>query len=138
MRGRACRLGARRRSRQWEAQCQVAQAELRTAQQQWKRQQGLFGQGYISRSELEIAQLTVERARANEVTQNEELRLAREGAHPEAIKEAEQQAEAARQALHAGDAQPEVVAERKAELTAAEAEATRAAKALDAARGNGL
>src|SRR4051794_29969640 len=74
------------RIRQLVALLEVADAEQRTAEQQLKRQRRLYAQGYISRAELELSELGVERARANQVTHAEELRLAREGAHPEAIK----------------------------------------------------
>ena len=62
----------------------------------------------------------------------------KEGAHPEAIKEAEEQVEVARQALRAADALQEQLSQRRAELAAAEAEVTRVKQKLEAVQKDAL
>jgi HlyD family secretion protein len=132
---RRLRSGERiQRIRQLEAEVQFKQAESGVAQTAYFRQKKLYGQGYVSAQELELARLSVQRARASELQAQEELRLQREGAHPEEIKEAEQQVEAARQAVRTAEGLGTQVQERQEELAAAEAEVRRAAEALRAAK----
>lgn len=126
------------RIRQLEAGLQVARAELANAKTLLKRSRDLYAKGYVSRADLDSSILTVQRAEANETAHEEELTLQKEGQHPEAIAEAEQQAEMARQALRAAQALANQVIERKADLAAAEAEAARAARNLENARSNRL
>jgi RND family efflux transporter MFP subunit len=126
------------RIRQLEASLEVARAEAKVALVQLQRTRNLFGQGYVSKRDVETAELTLRRARASELQHTEEVRLQSEGAHPEAIAEAEQQAEAARQALKNAGGLKLQVAQRRAELAGAEAEVARAAQNLSNARTNRL
>jgi HlyD family secretion protein len=100
--------------------------------------QELRQRGLESEASVETARLTAQRARAAEGQRLEDLRLAHEGAHPEAIKEGEEQVEAARQSLAAAEGLAQQVSERKAELAAAEAEVTKARQNLDRARASRL
>ena len=123
---------------QLEALLKVAQLERQTAEKERNRQKELYAQGFVSRGELELAQLNLQRAQANEVNHTEELRLARTGAHPETIEESSQQVEVARLAVRAAQSFPEQLSQRKAELVAADAEVTRATQALAEAKRNQL
>jgi len=126
------------RIRQLQASLEVAKAEAKVALVQLQRTRSLFGQGYVSKRDVESAELTLRRARASELQHEEEVRLQSEGAHPEAIAEAEQQAEAARQALKNAGSFRLQVAQRRAELAGAEAEVAKAAQNLSSARTNRL
>src|SRR5207249_10742020 len=122
------------RIRQLEAELEYLQSELRVAESQLLRKEGLLAKGYIALSDLELARLSVERARANEASHREELSLQREGAHPEEIKEAEQQVEAARLAWRASRGLAQQVTQRRAELAGAEAEVVKQQRELQNAR----
>lgn len=126
------------RIRQLQASLEVARAEATVALDQFKRARSLFGQGYVSKREVETAELVLRRARASELQHAEEVRLQTEGAHPEAIAEAEQQAEAARQALKNAGSFKLHVSQRRAELAGAEADVAKAARQLRDTRGNRL
>lgn len=126
------------RIRQLEASLEVAHAEAKVALVQLQRTRSLFGQGYVSKRDVETAELTLRRARASELQHEEEVRLQSEGAHPEAIAEAEQQAEAARQALRNAGGLKLQVAQRRAELAGADADVAKAAQNLSHARTNRL
>jgi RND family efflux transporter MFP subunit len=134
---RQLRSGEReQRIRQLEAELDVKLAELTTAQTQMRRDQALYAQGYLAKSVLELGALSVRRARASHLQTAEELKLQREGAHPEAIAEAEGQSEAARQALRGADAFGQQVSQREADLVAAEAEVVKARGNLEVGRAN--
>jgi RND family efflux transporter MFP subunit len=136
---RQLRSGEReQRIRQLEADLDVAQKERQVALSQFRRIQELRQRGLESDASVETARLTAQRARATESQRMEDLHLAHEGAHPEAIAEAEQQTEAARQSLAAAEGLAQQVAERKADLAAAEAEVTKARQNLERARASRL
>lgn len=120
------------RLRQLQAEIDVAKSEVSVAESQARRVKELYAAGLAARRELEVAALTVRRANSKVVQLDEELKLQQEGAHPEAIKEAEEQVEVARQSLRAADALQEQLSQRKAELAAAEAEVTRVKQKLEA------
>src|SRR5205823_14350640 len=85
---RQLRSGEReQRIRQLEADVDVAQKELQVALSQFRRIQELRQRGLESDASVETARLNAQRARATQSQRVEELRLAHEGAHPEAIKE---------------------------------------------------
>src|SRR5204862_7043092 len=112
---RQLRSGEReQRVRQLEADVDVAHKELQVALSQYRRIQDLRQRGLESEASVETARLTAQRARASESQRIEDLRLAHEGAHPEAIKEGEEQVEAARQSLAAAEGLAQQVSERKA------------------------
>jgi RND family efflux transporter MFP subunit len=126
------------RIRQLQASLDVARAEAKVAAVQLQRTRSLFGQGYVSKRDVETAELTLQRARASELQHVEEVRLQSEGAHPEAIAEAEQQAEAARQALKNAGGLKLQVSQRRAELAGADADVAKAVQNLSHARTNHL
>lgn len=126
------------RLKQIEAEIEVARAEIEVAETQLLRVKELYAAGLAARRELELAALTVRRTRSKRAQLEEELKLQKEGAHPEAIREAEQQAEAARQVLRAAGALAEQLNQRKADLAAAEAEVTRLRQKLEGVRADRL
>src|SRR5262249_12684926 len=121
-----------------EAELEYARAERKVAETQLQRKEALLTKGYIATADVELARLTVERARANETGHEEELSLLREGSHPEGVKQAQQQVEVARLAERGGRGLTQQVAQRRAELTAAEAEVVKQRRELQSARADRL
>jgi RND family efflux transporter MFP subunit len=126
------------RIQQLIAGLEVARKEQGVALTRLNRQQQLFQRGLVSEAEVEITRLDVQRTNANVIQREKELELSRQGQHPELIQEAEHQVEAAEEALRQSDGLKEAVAQRQAELAAAEAEVAKATRNLETARANRL
>ena len=126
------------RIKQAQAELETARAEQEQAEQELRRNRGLWARGFISQREVELSALTVKRAKAHTLMVEEEMKLQKEGAHPEAIREAQRNVDAARQQRREADTLQETVKQREAELAQSEAELAKAELALKNARENRL